>query len=660
MPADDITLIKTTAPQGAGMTALYADAASAISAAEGHRLARRFEEAENILAEALKTFPDNPSLLICFAWVAHQNGKLEDALERWARVRIVARSNPVGYSAAVQVHQKLGQHQAADALAMDGLVRFPGDGPLLVNHAWAAHQARRWPEAARRWQAVREHAPDGKLGYVQGANALREGGDLAGADALLAEGLRRFPDDRELLTSSASLATQGQNWIQAWRRWRGVRVNFSDARVAYLLEARALFRLRAFEEAEMVALAGANLFPDDGELVLEAARCASRMKRHVSALPRWEKAFQLVPHIPSAAIGYAEALTHAGAAHHADTILTEANARFPDDAATAIAFARQAVEHGDWAAAETRWRAAHQKHSANRAFAAAANEAAMKALLHDRADLAGVLGYLAGTELPLVQSPGSDLGAVPEIEPRVLFMSFESLGYNCEFGIVQRHFGAEPLSLLRWTATEPDILATALNNQLDGVGLPENTRIVLDSDYRTKDTRYFMLMHTFILPSQATPEELLPKFCKRLQYLRVKLLDDLRAAEKIFLYKAVAPITDEQIMPLWRAVSAYGPNTLVVARIAESGHPAGSVRVLEPGLIVGYFDRTSTTDPSFGVWLEICRRSYAIWQAMKSAAPLPLLPSAESIRDEQARSGASTPAAASCRGIASVAGTTDA
>ena len=624
MAADGMTILKTTAGQGAEPVVPQADAATALAIAEDHRRARRFQDAEKTLVEALRTFPDHPNLLICAAWVAHQNGDYQEALERWARVRVVARTKPLGYSAAVQVHQKLGQHHAADALAIDGLDRFPADAALLVNHAWTAHQARRWQEAALRWQVVREHVRDGKLGYVQGANALREGGDIAAADALLGEALRRFPDDSELLTTAASLASRGQNWTQAWRRWRGVRVKYPDTRVAYLLEARALFRLKAFEEAEMVALAGVKLFPEDGELVLEAARCASRMKHHATALARWEQAFNLAPHIPSAGIGYAEALTQMGSGERADILLAELDARFPADAATAIAFARQAVDLGNWAAAEVRWRAGHSKHSDNHAFAAAANEAAMRALLHDQGDLASMLGHFAGNNLTLVETAVSKSGEAAEIEPRALFMSFESLGYNCEFGIVQRHFGAEPLSLLRWTATEPDVLADALNNQLDGVGLPENTRIVLNSDYRTKDTRYFMLMHTFILPSQATPEELLPKFCKRLQYLRIKLLDDLRAAEKIFLYKAVEPITDEQIMPLWRAVSAYGPNTLVVARVAEPGHPPGSVRVVEPGLMVGYFDRTSTTDPSLDVWLEICRRSYSIWQASKAALTAPV------------------------------------
>jgi tetratricopeptide (TPR) repeat protein len=535
-------------------------------------------------------------------------------------VRVIVRTHSVGYSAAIQVHQKLGQYNAAESLALDGILRFPADTTLVMNYAWCAHHARNWAEAAQRWEAFRARLPENKLGYVQGAVALRELNEIVQADGLLAEALRRFGDDRELLTSAAALASRQGLWTQAWRRWRGIRIKFPDERVAYLLESRALIREKNAEEAYLVALAGLSVFPEDGELMLESARCAKQMKRPDEALERWRRSFELVPHIPSAGIGYADALLGAGQAEAADRILTDLQGRFPEDAATAIAFARMAVERGDWAAAEQRWRDVHRTHSANRAFAVAANESAMKALLNEQADLARILSQLAGTNLTQVTMAASASGTAPPLSPRELFMQFESLGYNCEFGIVQRQFGAEPLSLLRWTATDPDMLATALNNQLDGVGLPENTRIVLDSDYRTKDTRYFMLMHTFITPSQATPEELLPKFCKRLQYLRLKLLDDLRAADKIFLYKAIVPITDAEIMPLWKAVRAYGPNTLVVARIANAQHPAGSVRIIEPGLIVGYFDRTSTTDPSFDIWLKICTQSHTIWQAGKPAA----------------------------------------
>ena len=620
MPGDDPASTTHSRRVTGPAAAQTADPASALATAEGHRRAKRFQEAEVVLAEALRIYPDHPGLSICSAWVAQQSGRLEDALERWARVRIAARTNPVGYSATVQVHQKLRQFNAADALAMDGLSRFPADAGLLMNYAWGAHHTRNWAEAAKRWEAFRMQSPDAKLGYVQGALALREEGNLPAAEVLLAEGFRRFPDDIELLTSYAAIASQGQHWTQAARRWRWVRIKFPDHRVAYLLEARALIRLKASEEAELVTLAGLKEFPDDGELILEAARCARQLGHHAVALERWEQAFRLASHIPSAGIGYAEALAQAGEVARADDILTGLSERFPKDAATMIAFARLAVERGDWAAARTRWREAHGDHSDNRAFAAAANEAAMKALLSEQPELARMLSQLAGTNLamPVSSERGAD-DTPPELDPRELLMQFESLGDNCEFGILQRRFGAEPLSLLRWTSIGHDLLVDALNNQLDGVGLPENTLLVVNGDYRTRDTRYYMQMTTFILPSQATPEELLPKLCRRLQYLRTKLLDDLRAADKIFLHKAVEPLTDAQIMPLWRAVSAYGPNTLMVARIADAAHGPGTIRVVEPGLIVGYFDRTSTTDPSVDIWLSICRRSYALWQTGRAA-----------------------------------------
>ena len=35
-----------------------------------------------------------------------------------------------------------------------------------------------------------------------------------------------------------------------------------------------------------------------------------------------------------------------------------------------------------------------------------------------------------------------------------MLLEFESLGDNCEFGLVQRHFGAEPISLLRFAGFE--------------------------------------------------------------------------------------------------------------------------------------------------------------------------------------------------------------
>ena len=54
-----------------------------------------------------------------------------------------------------------------------------------------------------------------------------------------------------------------------------------------------------------------------------------------------------------------------------------------------------------------------------------------------------------------------------------LFLQFESMGHNCEFGLVQRHFGAEPLGLLRWNAISVEDVILGIEQQFEGVGNPE-------------------------------------------------------------------------------------------------------------------------------------------------------------------------------------------
>jgi len=43
-----------------------------------------------------------------------------------------------------------------------------------------------------------------------------------------------------------------------------------------------------------------------------------------------------------------------------------------------------------------------------------------------------------------------DLNTVPVLDDRDLVLQFESIGDNCELGLVQRRAGSEPLGLLRF------------------------------------------------------------------------------------------------------------------------------------------------------------------------------------------------------------------
>ncbi len=186
-------------------------------------------------------------------------------------------------------------------------------------------------------------------------------------------------------------------------------------------------------------------------------------------------------------------------------------------------------------------------------------------------------------------------------------MQFESLGDSCEFGMVQRRFGAEPLGLLRWSGTGPDSLAAAFRARFAGVGEPEFTEIgLLDGEYITTDTRYHMFTHTFTHEAAAPRDKFYAMQCKRIRFLREKLLQDLANPEKIFLYSHRL-LNDQLTDELFDDMRSVGPRiTLVCVRLADKDHPAGSVRFRREGLLVGAIGGFSTADIAVDEWLQLC------------------------------------------------------
>jgi hypothetical protein len=76
--------------------------------------------------------------------------------------------------------------------------------------------------------------------------------------------------------------------------------------------------------------------------------------------------------------------------------------------------------------------------------------------------------------------------------------------------------------------------------------------------------------------------------CRRLRFLRGKLIEDLKSAEKIFVFKLQEAETDDSLRDLYRALRRYGDVTLMCVMEANKQNARGTIRVLEPGLLVGY------------------------------------------------------------------------
>src|SRR3954447_2564614 len=100
-----------------------------------------------------------------------------------------------------------------------------------------------------------------------------------------------------------------------------------------------------------------------------------------------------------------------------------------------------------------------------------------------------------------------NLNAVPVPDDRELVLRFESIGDNCELGLVQRLAGAEPLGLLRFAGAPLRNVLRALDARLEGIGDPRHIRIQAENgEYMVKLTRYDFYYHAHVSVGDMSPE----------------------------------------------------------------------------------------------------------------------------------------------------------
>jgi hypothetical protein len=204
-----------------------------------------------------------------------------------------------------------------------------------------------------------------------------------------------------------------------------------------------------------------------------------------------------------------------------------------------------------------------------------------------------------------------------------LMLRFQSLGENCEFGIVQRKCGAEPLGLLRFAATlDRNKLVEGLRAGFSGLdeldNLSSSLIVGLGLEYGVHSARYALVFHTWILENQATAEEMHARERKRLAFLKRKFFEDLEDAEKLWVYKSNEPAPIEEIWPLVEAIRVFGDNTLLWVVAPNAEHPPGTVIRLGEALLRGHIDRFAPHDDATNVsvagWIAVCRNAYVIWR----------------------------------------------
>jgi hypothetical protein len=207
---------------------------------------------------------------------------------------------------------------------------------------------------------------------------------------------------------------------------------------------------------------------------------------------------------------------------------------------------------------------------------------------------------------------------------RDLMLNFESIGDNCEFGLVQRQAGAEPLGLLRFSGAPLQHLILALQQRFSGIAEPENVRPRIENgEYMVKLTEYDFIYHAFVLEHQMDLATLHPREVRRTAFLTRKLIADLETPEKLLVFRQNEPLDPHELAQLRAALDGYATHTMLWVVEAQPDHPPGTVEVVDEHLLRGYVrwlaPRSNATKIDHASWLSVCRTAHALWRSADTA-----------------------------------------
>lgn len=209
-----------------------------------------------------------------------------------------------------------------------------------------------------------------------------------------------------------------------------------------------------------------------------------------------------------------------------------------------------------------------------------------------------------------------------------LAKTFEGLGDNCEFGLVQRYCGAEPLGLFRFSSVDHDALIHALDTDFRHYGGADDTEILVSTTGRlyVRSRRYGIAYNTSDFVEQTAPASIHRREVGKLAYLRRRLLEDLADGAKILVRKGDS---DAQADALSRAIRRHGPGTLLSVTAAEPGESAGRA-VWRDGVLSGRVRRFAPYETAYAIdlesWVDLLRDADRLVRGQGVPSPVPTLP----------------------------------
>ena len=412
---------------------------------------------------------------------------------------------------------------------------------------------------------------------------------------------------QELGLADCGLALARRGGVDGWRTALQAAPTSPVCHYGLSTALRGVGRL---DDAHAIMAGALARFPNDLGTLIESARVAELRGDYEDAHAYWSKAAARPLPRPLWLAGAAHALLTLGRYDEAETVLTAARTRHPRHRGLMAVECMLASARENWPRAIELWSAFYRRYpdypNAWEFLGRAVHAAKMSEVD-------------ATAHIVTKAAERADVALVKDAATRDLLLRFESIGENCEFGLVQRRYGAEPFGLFRWNIVWVECLVAALEHGLDGIGAPEHTEMVVlsNKEFFVQDRRWYLGRHTFKYEGQIAHEELFPAMCAMTASLRTRFLEALADARRIFVY-ASDGLTQDELDRLHAALGRHGPNRLVAVQPAEPtnaspfrGRP-GEVRRVGPGRYVGFLARRginpdTTWSIAWDDWIAICR-----------------------------------------------------
>lgn len=226
--------------------------------------------------------------------------------------------------------------------------------------------------------------------------------------------------------------------------------------------------------------------------------------------------------------------------------------------------------------------------------------------------------------LPWSTGPDGDVLPV-----HAMMHSFESLGDNCEFGLVQRCAGAEPLGLFRFSGVAIRPLIVAIEDGFEAYGAGDDLHLSGGgSEPLVCRSRACGFSYTISdVPPAMTRDALLARETRKVAYLKRRMLEDMAAGDRILVRKNVCGDSCAEIAALAEAVARRGTCTLLWVREARSGETSGTARRVGETLLEGFVERFAPSEAAYAIayepWYDLCWSAFRLATGRPRCGPAP-------------------------------------